>query len=185
LICDRCFFVEVITITNLLNSSTLKEQASGGFPEYEYPRWSTILGWFIFVSCVLPIPVFFVISYIQQYRRIAAERLVCKIGFFRICFIQNKLKGNGNLFSNDHPNSTNDRLPKPLYLAALTANNSPGETWGPRRKVNQVGIYAYLNPAATNNYMVSKQPYSEQSLAGMNRADDTTINTNPTFDPDQ
>jgi hypothetical protein len=70
-----------------LNSSTLKNDAGGGFPEYEYPRWSTILGWFIFAICVLPIPLIFVIRYIQQYKKLAAERLVCKVVSFLVYFI--------------------------------------------------------------------------------------------------
>ncbi|CAF4127459.1 unnamed protein product [Rotaria socialis] len=64
----------VITATNLLNTAPLKLDASGGFPPYEFPQWSTTLGWFIFVICIIPIPLVFLISYIQEYRRMAKEK---------------------------------------------------------------------------------------------------------------
>jgi hypothetical protein len=86
------FFVKILTISNLINPSTLKNEASGGFPAYEYPRWSIILGWCIFAICILPIPLIFVIRYIQQYRKLAAERSVCKIVFFTCLFYLNLIE---------------------------------------------------------------------------------------------
>ncbi|CAF4351068.1 unnamed protein product, partial [Adineta steineri] len=38
----------ILTITNLLNSAPLKTEAGGGFEAYEFPTWSTVLGWLIF-----------------------------------------------------------------------------------------------------------------------------------------
>jgi hypothetical protein len=80
-----------------LNAAPLVDKAAAGFAEYEYPRWSTILGWFIFVICILPVPLFFVISYIQQYRRLAAQRWVCNLISFLVGFIQSYLKGQRQL----------------------------------------------------------------------------------------
>ena len=61
---------------NLLSSTSLKDKASAGFPDYDYPVWSTVLGWLIFASCVIPIPLFFIISYIREYRILAAQKRV-------------------------------------------------------------------------------------------------------------
>jgi len=119
-----------------MNSSTLVDKASGGFAEYVYPRWSTILGWFIFAFCILPIPLVFVISYIKQYRKIAAQKY---------------------------------SRTKPVYLAALTANTLPGDTWGPRRRIHQYGVYAHLQDKSSNNDMIFQQ--SDVSTTG-------TINPN-------
>lgn len=139
-------------MSNILNSSPLKESARGGFADYEYPRWSTILGWFIFVGCVIPIPIVFLVRYIEQYRRIAAQRRV------------------GILHSNNPPNPIlgNQSPSTPIYLAALAANNSPSETWGPRRRKDQQGIYAHLRPQSAH-----------KSVNEMEN------NLNPTFIPDQ
>lgn len=82
----RNLIFKVLTASNLINSAPLEESARGGFPDYKYPRWSTILGWFIFVGCIIPIPTVFLVRYIQQYRRIAAQRLVILLSlldFFR------------------------------------------------------------------------------------------------------
>ncbi len=77
----------------------------------------------------------------------------------------------------------NNSRPIPLYLAAFQANNSPGETWGPRRRVNQTGVYAHLNSRTTNNNMSSEQRSSKRSSAVENRADTAIGTTNPTFNP--
>ena len=42
--------------------------AGGGFPAYEYPQWSSVLGWFIFAACILPIPLVYLINYIKEFR---------------------------------------------------------------------------------------------------------------------
>jgi hypothetical protein len=76
----------------------------------------------------------------------------------------------------------NDPRPKPLYLAALTANNSPGDTWGPRRRVHQYGVYAHLLAKSTKNKMSSQQPYLAQSVAAINTRDTSTGIINPSFE---
>ena len=68
--------VKIITALNLVNSEALTNAAGGGFDAYTFPRWSTILGWIIFVVCILPIPLFFLISYIQQYQRLPLDTVV-------------------------------------------------------------------------------------------------------------
>lgn len=40
------------------------------------------------------------------------------------------------------------RLEKPRYLKALAATSEPSDDWGPKKKVNQTGIYAHLRSAA-------------------------------------
>ena len=70
----------------------------------------------------------------------------------------------------------------PLYLAALKANNSPAETWGPRRKANQTGVYAHLNSGLTGDNIFNQQRSSKRSSVVQKRIDTTTGTTNPTFD---
>jgi len=77
----------------------------------------------------------------------------------------------------------NNSQSTPVYLAAFEANNSPGETWGPRRRVNQTGVYAHLNVRTTNNNMSSEQRSSKRSSAVENRTDTAIGTTNPTFNP--
>jgi hypothetical protein len=73
--------------------------------------------------------------------------------------------------------SMNDPRPKPLYLAALTANNLPGDTWGPRRRIHQYGVYAHLLRKPTNNEMPP-----QQSSVVRNTTNIITGTTNPIFD---
>ncbi|CAF1230667.1 unnamed protein product [Adineta steineri] len=130
----------ILTITNLLNSAPLKTEAGGGFEAYEFPTWSTVLGWLIFVVCVIPIPLVFIISYIQQYRRLAAERLI-----------------NGN------PDNADGSSPTPLYLAAFRENNLPADTWGPRKRIHHYGAYAHLNNRKPKNDLSIQQNFSKRS----------------------
>ena len=51
---------------------------------------------------------------------------------------------NGNVFHEENPHSE-----KPIYLRAFTENNSPRNDWGPKKRVNQYGLYAYLNTSTT------------------------------------
>ncbi|CAF3041340.1 unnamed protein product [Rotaria socialis] len=106
----------IITITKLISAEPIKLGAGGGFPEYIFPRWSTILGWFIFVFCIIPIPLVFLVNYIKECLSLRAAKRNPKSP------IQNN-------------------VPKPIYLHALTENNSPSEDWGPKRKENQIGLY--------------------------------------------
>ncbi|CAF1258043.1 unnamed protein product [Rotaria sordida] len=157
----------IITVTNIIGTRPLTIDAAGGFPHYEFPRWSTILGWFIFVCCILPIPIVFVISYIREYRKIAAQRAA---------------KGNfGD--DNDSPVANNFEE-KPLYLAALTANNSPADYWGPRRRKHQTGAYAHLAAKSTVHDISAQQQFPKRSITAMNNTDIGAGTTNPTFDPD-
>jgi hypothetical protein len=62
----------------------MKNEASAGFQAYEYPKWSTILGWFIFAACIISIPLFYVINYIKEYLAIGFKEIVRL--FFSILF---------------------------------------------------------------------------------------------------
>ncbi len=90
----------------------------------------------------------------------------------------------GNLDNNDDPTRMDDIQQKPIYLAAFTANNLPGETWGPRRKVNQVGVYAHLRNRSTKNNIPAQQQYSKHSSVVVNGTDTDTGVKNPTFNSD-
>jgi hypothetical protein len=68
--------LKIITVLNLVNSETLQNKEGDGFAAYVFPQWSAILGWIIFVICIIPIPLFFLISYIQEYRRLPQDYLV-------------------------------------------------------------------------------------------------------------
>ena len=57
----------VITFSKLLTAQPLSNNAGGGFAAYVYPQWSTIAGWFIFVFCIIPIPLVYLINYIREY----------------------------------------------------------------------------------------------------------------------
>ena len=54
----------------------MKNLASAGFEDYEYPKWSTAIGWLIFVACIIPIPLFYLVNYIREYRSLAAQDMV-------------------------------------------------------------------------------------------------------------
>jgi len=90
----------------------------------------------------------------------------------------------GSLGNYDNGTLENIVQSKPLYLAALTENNLPGDTWGPRRRIHQYGPYAHLLVKTTNNNMPSQRNHSEQSPISTNRTDAATGITNPTFDRD-
>ena len=94
------------------------------------------------------------------------------------------LKLYGNLTNNNDRTLMNDTPRKPLYLAALTANNSPGETWGPRRRIHQYGPYAHLLAKSTKNNIPSQQRDVEQVSVTVNGTGSTKSITNPSFDPD-
>ena len=64
-------------MANLVTSTELVAAAEAGYPEYVYPKWSTVLGWLIFVICILPVPAFFIYTYIKEYQYLSAERKVC------------------------------------------------------------------------------------------------------------
>ncbi|MCC7159882.1 MAG: hypothetical protein IT281_10135 [Ignavibacteria bacterium] len=131
----------------------MKLDAAGGFPPYEFPQWSPTLGWFIFVICIIPIPLVFLISCIQEYRRIGKE-------------------------------STSYDFSKPRFLAALESNNLPAESWGPRKKIHQIGAYAHLATRTTKNNFLSQQQLPEYKPKMEETANIDTGISNPTFNPD-
>jgi len=71
-----CYPIKVITFTKLINSAPMKNGASAGFEVYVYPEWSTIVGWFIFAGCIIPIPLVYIVNYIKEYRNIGLKDLV-------------------------------------------------------------------------------------------------------------
>jgi hypothetical protein len=80
-------FIQVIIITKFLEaSSTMKSPAGSGYPEYIFPQWSIIVGWFIFAICLIPIPLFFLVNYIREYRALGRSNYVSSlfISFFLI-----------------------------------------------------------------------------------------------------
>jgi hypothetical protein len=54
----------------------LKNEANGGFEAYVYPEWSTIVGWFIFAGCIIPIPLVYIVNYIKEYQNIGLNNIV-------------------------------------------------------------------------------------------------------------
>ena len=54
----------------------MANEPSGGYEYYKYPEWSTALGWVIFVACIIPIPLFYLINYIKEYRELALKEKV-------------------------------------------------------------------------------------------------------------
>ncbi len=61
----------------MLTAKAMSNNAGGGFDAYIYPEWSTIVGWCIFVICIIPIPLVYVISYIREYRSMDRREIVC------------------------------------------------------------------------------------------------------------
>lgn len=67
---------KVITIANLATSTELVAEEGAGYPEYIYPKWSTAVGWIIFAICILPVPSFFIYTYVKEYQYLSAEKQV-------------------------------------------------------------------------------------------------------------
>lgn len=67
---------QVITFSNIIQSKPMANNPSGGYDRYEYPQWSQILGWFIFVLCIIPIPLVYLINYIREYRLLGLKEIV-------------------------------------------------------------------------------------------------------------
>ena len=63
----------------------MKNKAGAGFEDYAYPNWSTALGWLIFVCCIIPIPLVYLVNFIKEYNAIGTKRLVRE--FFQGVFI--------------------------------------------------------------------------------------------------
>ena len=60
----------------------MANNAGAGFEYYAYPQWSTALGWIIFICCVIPIPIVYIVNYIREFRAIPLRRLVRESYFF-------------------------------------------------------------------------------------------------------
>lgn len=62
--------------------------AGAGYKAYVYPEWSTIVGWCIFVACIIPIPLLFIINYIREYLTLRRKDIVSftKENFLKICY---------------------------------------------------------------------------------------------------
>lgn len=85
---SNCFLsLKIITALNLINTEQLENKPGGGFDAYTFPQWSAVLGWVIFVICVIPIPLFFLISYIQEYRRLPNDYVVCSLSIVFVFLI--------------------------------------------------------------------------------------------------
>jgi len=65
----------------------MKNGASAGFEAYEYPRWSQVVGWLIFVGCIIPIPLVYLVNYIKEFQKIGLRQLVRITIFLIICFV--------------------------------------------------------------------------------------------------
>jgi hypothetical protein len=55
----------------------LENGAGGGFDAYIYPEWTTIAGWCIFIGCIIPIPIVYIVNYIKEYRSLDRREVVC------------------------------------------------------------------------------------------------------------
>ncbi|CAF1682399.1 unnamed protein product, partial [Adineta ricciae] len=118
----------IIIVTKLIGAEPMINKEGAGFEKYQYPQWSTILGWFIFIGCVIPIPLVYLVSYIKEYQRLGLQQIAKPIG----------------IESDNHLHEGNNYLEKPRCLAAITENNSPRFDWGPKKRINQYGLYAHL-----------------------------------------
>lgn len=113
---------QLITFSKLITAKALSNNAGGGFDAYVYPQWSTIVGWLIFISCIIPIPIVFIVNYIREYIALGSAK---------------------DNFSE-----------KPRYIQAFTENNSPRFDWGPKKKINQYGLYSHLNRVETKTELI-------------------------------
>ncbi|CAF3963463.1 unnamed protein product [Adineta steineri] len=122
----------IIIFSKLISSKRMTIGAGGGFDEYIYPEWSVIIGWIIFLLCILPIPLVYLISYINEYRSTKNNESSKSL-----------VSDSRDYFVND-----DDYTIKPRYIEAITENNSPRDDWGPIKSVNHYGLYRHLKEAA-------------------------------------
>ncbi|CAM2709398.1 unnamed protein product [Rotaria socialis] len=128
----------VITFSNLLTSKQMSNGAGAGYEAYVYPGWSTIVGWCIFVACIIPIPLLFIINYIQEYFSLRRKEIIRSTGLST---------DNGSPDDNNYPE-------KPRYIEAFTQNNAPRYDWGPKKSINHIGLYAYLKTVESKDAIV-------------------------------
>ncbi len=118
----------------------MSNNAGGGYKSYVYPEWSTIVGWFIFLICLIPIPLVYVITYIREYRSIDSDE------------VKSTIPDSQEYLVDDNYYSM-----KPRYLEALNRTNLPRNDWGPMKSVNHYGLYKHLSDSSQslnddNNY---------------------------------
>jgi hypothetical protein len=118
----------------------MSNNAGGGYQSYVYPEWSTIVGWFIFIICLIPIPLVYVMTYIREYRSIDSEE------------VKSIIPDSQEYLVDDNYYSM-----KPRYLEALNRTNLPRNDWGPMKSVNHYGLYKHLSDSSQslnddNNY---------------------------------
>lgn len=113
----------------------MKNGSGGGYAAYEYPQWSAILGWMIFVGCVIPIPLVYLINYIKEYRSITPKVV------------------------NNSVHESDDYAGQPRFLQAISENNSPRSDWGPKKRANHYGLYSHLSPRPAS---VSKGDFTNE-----------------------
>ncbi|CAF3552794.1 unnamed protein product [Rotaria sp. Silwood1] len=128
----------VITFSNLLGAKRMSNSAGAGYEAYIYPDWSMVVGWCIFVACIIPIPLVFIVNYIREYFALGQRGIIRKID----SSIDNDLYYYNKYFE------------KPRYMEAFTQNNSPRYDWGPKKSANHYGLYAHLKSIRSNESMV-------------------------------
>jgi hypothetical protein len=129
----------------------LENKAGGGFPAYIYPCWSSIAGWCIFLACLIPIPVVYIVNYVREYRSIGRNEIVCFSNI--ICFELNFILKTRSVGpeSRDYLIDDDDFPIKPRYLEAFARTNLPRYDWGPMKSVNHYGLYRHLNDIESVN----------------------------------
>ncbi|CAF4611504.1 unnamed protein product [Rotaria sp. Silwood1] len=55
----------------------------------------------------------------------------------------------------ESPSKITSNEEKPIYLQAFTENNLPTSDWGPKRKVDQTGLYQRMKESFTNGGLSS------------------------------
>ncbi|CAF4518695.1 unnamed protein product, partial [Rotaria sp. Silwood2] len=131
----------VIILSNLLSAKRMSNSGGGGYESYVYPYWSAIVGWCIFVACIIPIPLVFIVNYIREYFRLGRRRTIRTII---------SLTENDNHYYNKY-------FEKGRYIEAFTQNNSPRYDWGPKKIVNHYGLYAHLKSVESNKNIILKE----------------------------
>jgi hypothetical protein len=69
----------------LLTAKPLSNKAGAGFDAYVFPQWSTIAGWCIFVACIIPIPLVFIVKYFREYFSLRRKEIVSFYCLIYLC----------------------------------------------------------------------------------------------------
>ncbi|CAF1020255.1 unnamed protein product [Rotaria sordida] len=140
----------IITFSNLVNTKRMSHSASAGYEAYEYPDWSVIVGWCIFIACIIPIPLVFIVNYIREYFALGRKEIIQTID-----------SSTENVSQYD-----NKYFEKPRYIEAFTQNNLPRYDWGPKKSINHYGLYAHLKSIESNEYMFLHDALSKSGING-------------------